>query len=91
MSCSLDEHAGINSVAVDAEKGTLTVVGDVDPVLVVRRLRKVGRAAEIVSVGPPKPPEYKLVILDLPSCCNQCELVGYKYVPFDQGGGCHIL
>ncbi|XP_024167258.1 heavy metal-associated isoprenylated plant protein 2-like [Rosa chinensis] len=82
---------GIDIVAVDGQKGTLTVVGDVDPVLVVRRLRKVGKVAEIVSVGPPKASEPKpLIFLDLPSCCNQCQLVGFKYVPYE-GGGCHIL
>ncbi|KAK9147169.1 hypothetical protein Sjap_007072 [Stephania japonica] len=48
---------GINSVAVDGEKGTLTVVGEVDPVEVTRRLRKTGKVIEIVSVGPNKPPE----------------------------------
>lgn len=78
-------------MAVDGEKGTLTVVGDVDPVLVVRRLRKAGKIAEIVSVGPPKPPEPKrLIVLDLPPCCNQCQLVGVKYAPYE-GGACHIL
>ncbi|KAK4595194.1 hypothetical protein RGQ29_013575, partial [Quercus rubra] len=45
-------------VSVDGEKGMLTIVGDVDPVLVVRDLKKIGKVPEIISVGPPKPPEY---------------------------------
>ncbi|KAK9155247.1 hypothetical protein Sjap_002727 [Stephania japonica] len=40
-------YVGINSVAVDGEKGTLTVVGEVDPVEVTRRLRKTGKVVEI--------------------------------------------
>ncbi|CAL2276005.1 unnamed protein product [Prunus armeniaca] len=81
---------GIDTVAVDGQKGTLTVVGDVDPVLVVKRLRKIGKTAQIISVGPPKPPEPKPSLLLLPPCCNQCELVGFRYAPYD-GGLCNIL
>ncbi|KAK9944082.1 hypothetical protein M0R45_009666 [Rubus argutus] len=40
----------IDIVSVDGEKGTVTVVGDVDPVLVVRRLRKAGKVAEICQL-----------------------------------------
>lgn len=41
-------------MAVDAEKGTLTVIGEVDPILIVERLRKSKmKSAQIVSVGPP--------------------------------------
>ncbi|KAM4118700.1 hypothetical protein ACJW30_03G001300 [Castanea mollissima] len=49
---------GIDKVSVDGEKGMLTIVGEVDPVLVVRNLKKIGKVPEIISVGPPKPPEY---------------------------------
>ncbi|KAI4304234.1 hypothetical protein MLD38_039776 [Melastoma candidum] len=49
---------GVDEVAVDVEKGTLTVIGKVDAVCIVNRLRKCGHTVEIDSVGPPpKPPE----------------------------------
>ncbi|KAK9102425.1 hypothetical protein Sjap_019679 [Stephania japonica] len=67
---------GINSVAVDGEKGTVTVVGEVDPVEVTCGLRKTGKEVEIVSVGPNKPPEKPPEpSKPLPPCCNDCQLV----------------
>jgi hypothetical protein len=79
-------------VVVDGQKGKLRVVGDVDPVLVVKRLRKAGKVAEIISVGPLKPSEPKEFppVFLLPPCCNQCQLVGVSYAYFD-GGVCNIL
>ncbi|KAL9999256.1 hypothetical protein Hdeb2414_s0012g00377541 [Helianthus debilis subsp. tardiflorus] len=49
---------GVDSVAVEMKDKKLTVIGDVDPVSVVSKLRKIC-AAEIVSVGPAKEPEKK--------------------------------
>ena len=46
-------RAGIDSISVDMKDSKLTVIGLIDPVDVVARLRKVGSAA-IVSVGPAK-------------------------------------
>ncbi|CAL4977213.1 unnamed protein product [Urochloa decumbens] len=46
---------GIKSLDIDADKCTLTVVGTVDPVCVVLRLRKKCFAACIVSVEDDKP------------------------------------
>lgn len=52
------ECVGINELSVDVEKGTLTVIGDADPVCIITCLRKkCGRCAEIDTVGPPKSPE----------------------------------
>ncbi|GAB4834470.1 hypothetical protein Ancab_032726 [Ancistrocladus abbreviatus] len=45
--------SGINSVAVDMKESKLTVIGDVDPVQVVSKLRKQGHA-DILTVGPAK-------------------------------------
>ena len=45
--------AGIESISMDMKEKKLTVVGDVDPVNVVGKLRKFWYA-EIVSVGPAK-------------------------------------
>lgn len=52
-SCStISCNAGIKSMAVDGEKGTLTVVGDVDVVCLASALRKAKFTALVVSVGP---------------------------------------
>ncbi|EAY73310.1 hypothetical protein OsI_01184 [Oryza sativa Indica Group] len=50
---------GIKSMDIDAEKCTLTVVGIVDPVRIVRKLRKKCFSACIVSVEDDKPKEEK--------------------------------
>ncbi|KAK6250634.1 hypothetical protein SCA6_004639, partial [Theobroma cacao] len=50
--------SGVDSVSLDMKDQKLTVVGDVDPVVVVRKLRKLCHT-DIVSVGPAKEPEKK--------------------------------
>ncbi|KAI3986239.1 hypothetical protein MKX01_014363 [Papaver californicum] len=49
---------GVESVSVDMKEMKLTVIGDVDPVEVVNKLRKLCHTA-IISVGPAKEPEKK--------------------------------
>ncbi|XP_022774077.1 heavy metal-associated isoprenylated plant protein 12-like [Durio zibethinus] len=49
--------SGVDSVSLDKDQN-LTVTGDIDPVVVVRKLRKLCHT-EIVSVGPAKEPEKK--------------------------------
>ncbi|KAM0879860.1 hypothetical protein ACQ4PT_033951 [Festuca glaucescens] len=49
----------IKSIDIDQDKCTLTVVGTVDPVRVVRKLRKARFAAAIVSVEDDKPEKKK--------------------------------
>ncbi|XP_034711011.1 heavy metal-associated isoprenylated plant protein 39-like [Vitis riparia] len=49
---------GVSSVSMDMKDKKLTVIGDVDPVSIVGRLRKVCHP-EILSVGPAKEPEKK--------------------------------
>ncbi|MCL7028513.1 hypothetical protein MKW94_016747 [Papaver nudicaule] len=49
---------GVNSVAIDMEAKKMTVIGDVDTVVLVCKLRKVC-FADILSVGPNKEPEKK--------------------------------
>nr|GEU86401.1 heavy metal-associated isoprenylated plant protein 2-like [Tanacetum cinerariifolium] len=51
--------SGINEVSVNLEKQMLVVIGDVDPVCVVKAVRKIGKIANITSVGPPKKPDDK--------------------------------
>lgn len=45
--------AGVDSISMDMKEKKLTVIGDVDPVEVVSKLRKTWHT-EIVSVGPAK-------------------------------------
>ncbi|TVU16487.1 hypothetical protein EJB05_40055 [Eragrostis curvula] len=45
-------HNGIDSLAVDLKDGKMTVIGTVDPVEVVTKLRKQWPSAQIVSIGP---------------------------------------
>ncbi|CAA3012723.1 heavy metal-associated isoprenylated plant 2 [Olea europaea subsp. europaea] len=78
---------GVDSVTVDVEKGILTVVGSVDPVCIVKSIRKTGKCAAIISVGPPKKPdppkekekEKEKPVCTLPACCKQCKLVAVRY------------
>ncbi|XP_039061308.1 heavy metal-associated isoprenylated plant protein 39-like isoform X3 [Hibiscus syriacus] len=50
--------SGIDSIAMDMKTRQLTVIGTVDPVNVVSKLRKYW-PTDIVSVGPAKEPEKK--------------------------------
>ncbi|KAK0596976.1 hypothetical protein LWI29_020650 [Acer saccharum] len=49
---------GVDSIQMDMKDRKLTVVGDIDPVHIVGKLRKLCHT-EIVSVGPAKEPEKK--------------------------------
>ncbi|XP_057842357.1 heavy metal-associated isoprenylated plant protein 39 [Cryptomeria japonica] len=44
---------GVDSLAVDAKDKKITVIGDVDPVFLTSKLRKIG-FTELLSVGPAK-------------------------------------
>ncbi|XP_066380143.1 heavy metal-associated isoprenylated plant protein 39-like [Miscanthus floridulus] len=50
---------GIDEIAVDMASHKMTVIGMVDPVNVVSKLRKASWSATIDSVGPAKEPEKK--------------------------------
>ncbi|KAE8010528.1 hypothetical protein FH972_006895 [Carpinus fangiana] len=70
---------GVDKVEADAAKGTLTVTGDADPYEIIVRARKVGKFAEVVSIGPPpappkKPdPKIEVQIPCMPHNCLVCE------------------
>ncbi|XP_062120324.1 heavy metal-associated isoprenylated plant protein 39-like [Humulus lupulus] len=51
-------HSGVDSISMDSKDMKLTVTGDIDPVTLVSKLRKLCNA-DILSVGPPKAPEKK--------------------------------
>nr|XP_048331652.1 heavy metal-associated isoprenylated plant protein 43-like [Ziziphus jujuba var. spinosa] len=75
----------------DVLKAVTKLSGDVDPVLIVKKVRKIGKAAEVVSVGPPKPePKKSPKYILLPPYCNDCQFVGVGFTPYD-GRLCHIL
>ena len=74
---------GIDEVSLNGEKGILTVVGEVDPVLVTQKVRKTGKIAQIVSVGTPKPPEKKPEPTNpLPPHCTDCQLIAIDFEPY---------
>ncbi|WOG90202.1 hypothetical protein DCAR_0209445 [Daucus carota subsp. sativus] len=50
--------SGVDSISIDMKDKKLTVVGDVDPVVLVKKLKKLCHA-ELLSVGPAKEPEKK--------------------------------
>lgn len=50
--------AGVESISMDAKDKKLTVTGDIDPVRVCAKLRKLCHT-EIITVGPAKEPEKK--------------------------------
>ncbi|XP_031486832.1 heavy metal-associated isoprenylated plant protein 2-like [Nymphaea colorata] len=85
---------GIDKIEIDAEKSTVTVTGEVDPVAVVKQVRKIKKMVEIVTVGPPPKPEPKPEPkpdpkpCDLPTCCRSCEHIS---VTVERYGGCTIM
>ncbi|XP_075477096.1 heavy metal-associated isoprenylated plant protein 39-like [Primulina tabacum] len=51
--------SGIDEITIDVKGKKLTVIGTVDPVSVVSKLRKKNWPSDIISVGPAKEPEKK--------------------------------
>ncbi|XP_011015695.1 PREDICTED: uncharacterized protein LOC105119269, partial [Populus euphratica] len=50
--------SGVDTVSIDMKDKKMTVTGDIDPVCIVAKLRKLC-CTEIVTVGPAKEPEKK--------------------------------
>ncbi|KAM0031449.1 putative heavy metal-associated domain, HMA, heavy metal-associated domain superfamily [Helianthus debilis subsp. tardiflorus] len=96
---SVTKLLGIEEVSVDLEKQMLVVVGDVDPVKVVKRIKKTGKRAEIITVGPPaKPKPYspigdsiQIVYPDPIYTDAFSTVVGYQQPCQCETGGCVIL
>lgn len=44
----------MDHVSASVVNEVVTIIGDVDPVLVTSKVRKAGKRAEIISVGPAK-------------------------------------
>lgn len=51
--------SGVDKIEIDAAKGTISIVGNADPYEVIVQARKAGRYADVVTIGPPPPPEKK--------------------------------
>ncbi|KAF3793272.1 hypothetical protein EJ110_NYTH10090 [Nymphaea thermarum] len=81
---------GIDKIEIDAEKSTVTVTGEVDPVAVVKQVRKAGKMVNILTIGPPKDEkdEKKVKPCELPACCPRCEHIS---ITVEQYGGCVIM
>ncbi|XP_048552408.1 heavy metal-associated isoprenylated plant protein 39-like [Triticum urartu] len=60
--CAWLSSPGIDQIVLDTKDGKMTVVGTVDPVDVVRRLRKRFCSVWIVSVGPAKEEKKKRAV-----------------------------
>ncbi|XP_010276938.1 PREDICTED: heavy metal-associated isoprenylated plant protein 26-like [Nelumbo nucifera] len=97
---SITKLQGIDSITVDMEKGIVSVIGDVDPIQIVCRVRKTGRIAELTNVGPPKKPEDPKKPDDkpkpnpdpIPHCCKDCQHSGFSLLVIDDGRpSCSIL
>lgn len=95
----VDDYLGIQSLALDAEKSTLTVVGDVDVLRVGKELKKAGKAVEVVSVEPKREEKKEEKEASgtsklLPPCCSTCRSHGLSHVVFVEEllpFGCNIL
>ncbi|KAL8114958.1 hypothetical protein AgCh_021689 [Apium graveolens] len=46
--------SGVDHVSASVANEIVTIIGDVDPVLVTSKVRKAGKRAEIISVAPAK-------------------------------------
>nr|DAA64569.1 TPA_exp: inositol-pentakisphosphate 2-kinase 555 [Ricinus communis] len=81
---------GITSIVLDPSKNTVTVIGEADPVKIIRKVRKFRKSATIVSIGPPKEEKkddkdkdkgtskdsYKkeIVVPYAPKTCQRCDV-----------------
>lgn len=67
---------GITSIVLDPSKNTVTVIGEADPVRIVKKIREFSRSATVVSVGPPKDEkkDEKKDVSYTPKACQRCDL-----------------
>lgn len=76
---------GIDSIVLDPSKNTATVTGDADPAVIIKNLRKCGRWAAFVSVGPAKEEKKG----DVPRTCQRCDV--WYVIADDRYNYCSIL
>lgn len=84
---------GINSIVLDPAKSIVTVIGEADPVCIIKQVRKFRRSAQITSIGPPK--EEKKddkkdpLFSSLPKTCQRCDV--WYVINDDYYRNCNIL
>lgn len=83
---------GINSIVLDSTKSTVTVVGDADPVQIIKKVRKFKKTAEFVSIGAFKDEKKDDLKKDVypyfPKTCQRCDV---WYVVGEDYNYCSIL
>ncbi|OVA08747.1 Heavy metal-associated domain [Macleaya cordata] len=82
---------GINSIVLDPTKSTVTVIGEADPVQIIKKVRKFRKSAEFISIGPSKDEkkdEKKDVYPYVPRTCQKCDV---WYVVGEDYNYCSIL
>lgn len=68
---------GVNSIVLDSSKSQATVIGDADPAMILKKVRKFRKSAAFVSIGPPKEEkkdEKKDPVAYVPKTCQKCEV-----------------
>jgi len=93
--------AGINSIVLDPDKNTVTVVGEADPVRIIKNVRKFRKSATIVSFGSSKEEKKehqkkeekkKDVVSRTPNLCQRFDVWHDWYVTVDEGySHCSIM
>lgn len=80
---------GITSIVLDPSKSTVTVIGEADPVTIIKKVRKFRKSASVVSVGPPKEEKKDekkdLLVPYAPKACQRCDVwyvIGEDYYSY---------
>ncbi|TKY57689.1 inositol-pentakisphosphate 2-kinase [Spatholobus suberectus] len=91
---------GITSIVLDPDKNTVTVIGEADPVRIIKNVRKFRKSATIVSIGPPKEEkkeekkkeEKKDDVSGTPNLFQRCDVWHHWYVTVEDGySHCSIM
>lgn len=84
---------GITSIVLDPSKSTVTVIGEADPVDIIKKVRQFRRSATIISIGPSKDDTKKdsstcTAYPQMPSTCQRCDV---WYIARDGYNFCSIM
>ncbi|XP_047327743.1 heavy metal-associated isoprenylated plant protein 2-like [Impatiens glandulifera] len=86
---------GISSISLDPSKNTATVIGEADPVCIIKNVRKFRKTAQLISIGPVKEEKKdEKKEFHVPKTCHKCD-VWYYPIPIaihpDSRNHCYIL
>lgn len=80
---------GITSIVIDPSKNTVTVIGEADPVKIIKKVREFSKSAAIESIGPPKEEKKEekqgVLVPVAPKACQRCDVwyvVGEDYYSY---------